>query len=73
MPFLRSFYAAAMGSWALFGPAGYCLYAGVLGTIIYAIFSGIPLIVVAWLGSIIHELVPDVLSMSDFVRRRFGL
>ena len=62
-----------MGSWALFGPPSYCLYAGVLGTITYAVFCGVPILIIAALGAYIHRLVPDVLSMADFVRRRFGL
>ncbi|CAI5932331.1 unnamed protein product [Closterium sp. NIES-64] len=68
-----SFYAGAMGSWALFGPPSYCLYAGTLGMIMYAISAGLPIIIVAWFGAVIHRLVPSVVSMADYVRRRFGL
>ena len=62
-----------MGSWALFSPPSYCLYAGVLGTIMYAVACGMPILIVAFFGGYIHRLVPDVLSFADFVRRRFGL
>ncbi|CAI5499884.1 unnamed protein product [Closterium sp. Naga37s-1] len=68
-----SFYAGAMGSWALFGPPSYCAYAGTLGMIMYSISAGLPIIVVAYFGAVIHRLVPSVVSMADYVRRRFGL
>ncbi|CAI5506165.1 unnamed protein product [Closterium sp. Naga37s-1] len=68
-----SFYAGAMGSWALFGPPSYCSYAGTLGMIMYSISAGLPIIIVAWFGAVIHRLVPSVVSMADYVRRRFGL
>lgn len=61
-----------MGSWALFGPPSYCLYAGALGTIMYAVFAGVPIIVIGYFGSIIHDLVPNVMSIGDFVNRRYG-
>lgn len=68
-----SFYAGAMGSWALFGPPSYGLVAGPLGIIMYSISCGLPILIVAFLGGIIHQLVPTVISMADYVRRRFGL
>ncbi|CAI6008612.1 unnamed protein product [Closterium sp. NIES-65] len=36
----RSFFASAMGSWALFGPPSYCLTAGAMGTLVYAVVRG---------------------------------
>ena len=36
-----SFYAAAMGSWALFSPGSYAYYAGILGLAMYAFASGV--------------------------------
>lgn len=67
-----SFYAGAMGSWALFSPPSYCLYSGVLGTIMYALASGMPVFVVAYFGSLIQNKIPNVMGLSDFVNRRFG-
>ena len=61
-----------MGSWALFGPPSFCLTAGILGTITYALFSGLPILAVALFGSLIQLAAPDVISLGDFVRRRFG-
>lgn len=73
LPLCRAFYAGAMGSWALFGPPAYCLYAGILGLIFYSVSAGIPIIVIGMLGGLVHNLVPNVISFSDFVHRRFGL
>mmetsp|Transcript_1562 Transcript_1562/g.4619 ORF Transcript_1562/g.4619 Transcript_1562/m.4619 type:complete len:552 (+) Transcript_1562:384-2039(+) len=67
-----SFFAAAMGSWTLFGPPSYGYYTGWLGLMMYAISSGFPVLVIAFLGGFVHKLVPNVLSFSDFVQRRFG-
>ncbi|CAI5967022.1 unnamed protein product, partial [Closterium sp. NIES-65] len=69
----RSFFASAMGSWALFGPPSYCLTAGAMGTLVYAVCAGLPVLLVACVGAAVHRLVPNVVSMADYVRRRFGL
>ena len=37
-----SFYAAAMGAWALFSPPSYAYYAGILGLAMYAFAAGTP-------------------------------
>ncbi|CAI5529735.1 unnamed protein product [Closterium sp. Naga37s-1] len=68
-----SFFASAMGSWALFGPPSYCLTAGAMGTLVYAVCAGLPVLLVACVGAAVHRLVPNVVSMADYVRRRFGL
>lgn len=67
-----SFFAGAMGSWTLFSPASYGYYAGWLGLLMYALASGFPILMIAFLGGFVHKLVPNVLSFSDFVQRRFG-
>lgn len=67
-----SFFAAAMGSWTLFSPASYSYYAGILGLAVYAVSSGLPVLMIAFLGGYVHKLVPNVLSFTDFVYRRFG-
>lgn len=61
-----------MGSWVLFGPPSFCLTAGILGTITYALFTGLPILLVAVAGTFIQELAPEVISLGDFVRQRFG-
>lgn len=34
--------------------------------------AGFPVLMIAFLGGYVHSLVPNVLSFTDFVRRRFG-
>ena len=34
--------------------------------------TGFPVLMIAFLGGYVHSLVPNVLSFTDFVRRRFG-
>jgi hypothetical protein len=34
--------------------------------------TGFPVLMIAYLGAYVHKLVPNVLSFTDFVRRRFG-
>jgi Na+/proline symporter len=67
-----SFFAAAMGSWTLFSPGSYGYFAGTLGLAMYAVSSGFPVLMIAFLGGYVHKLVPNVMSFTDFVRRRFG-
>lgn len=38
----------------------------------YSLFSGIPLVLVAYLGTIIKEKFPQALSIGSFARWRFG-
>ncbi|CAI5483272.1 unnamed protein product [Closterium sp. Yama58-4] len=68
-----SFFASAMGSWALFGPPSYCLTAGATGTAVYALCAGLPVLLVACVGAAVQRRVPNVVSMAHYVRRRFGL
>lgn len=34
--------------------------------------AGFPVLIIAFLGGYVHQLVPNVMSFTDFVRRRFG-
>ncbi|KAK9712816.1 hypothetical protein K7432_006888 [Basidiobolus ranarum] len=67
-----SFYAASVGCWTLFGPPSYALDAGIVGLTAYAVATGIPIFIVAFFGNKIQARYPHVLSLSDFVRWRFG-
>lgn len=53
-------------------PSSYASYAGILGLVIYAITSGLPLIMIAAFGGILQERFPDIMSSGDFARARFG-
>lgn len=47
--------------------------AGVLGVVIYALASALPLLSFAWLGSIIRKKCPNGFILTQFVKERFGL
>ncbi|KAK2079580.1 hypothetical protein QBZ16_001975 [Prototheca wickerhamii] len=66
------FYAAAVGAWAVVSPPSYSPYAGVIGCVMYAIATGLPIIMIAFAGGKIQEKVPHVLSLTDFVGWRYG-
>jgi Na+/proline symporter len=61
-----------MGSWALYGPPSYALVAGITGIVFYSLASGIPILVVAFLGDILQKKLPGILSLSDYTYKRFG-
>mmetsp|Transcript_18999 Transcript_18999/g.31074 ORF Transcript_18999/g.31074 Transcript_18999/m.31074 type:complete len:534 (+) Transcript_18999:429-2030(+) len=68
-----SFYASAIGSWVISGPADYAFWSGIVGCAMYAFAAGLPILLVAFLGDSIQTQFPTVLSLSDFVNQRFGL
>ena len=35
--------------------------------------AGLPILIIAFLGSQIHRLVPNICSFTDFTNRRFGM
>ena len=71
-----SFFSASVGAWVLFVPSSFAVDpdtgAGWLGLITYAIFSALPILFIAFTGQIIKRRYPQVLSISDYVRMRFG-
>lgn len=68
-----SFYAGAVGAWVIASPASYASTAGLLGLVFYALSSGLPFIMIAFAGEMIRNKIPHVLSLTDFIRWRFGL
>lgn len=67
-----SFYAGALGSWVITGPASYASYAGLLGLSFYAFASGFPVIIIAFFGKLVQDKVPSASSAADYVNWRFG-
>ncbi|KAI8928060.1 hypothetical protein BC831DRAFT_450236 [Entophlyctis helioformis] len=71
-----SFFAAAMGAWAMYGPAQFvadpAFGAGLVGLISYSFFAGFPLIMVAYMGGYIRKNVPNATSVTSFAYWRFG-
>ncbi|KAJ3128640.1 hypothetical protein HK098_003847 [Nowakowskiella sp. JEL0407] len=67
-----SFYASSMGAWAIFSFPAYLITAGIIGLIFYALACGIPIVIIAHVGSYIQSKYPNILSLGDFVHRRYG-
>jgi SSS family solute:Na+ symporter len=67
-----SFYAGAVGCWAVVAPASYSVYAGYIGLIGYAISTGFPILIIAYAGEFILKGMPSAMSIADFVNWRFG-
>ncbi|KAF6255134.1 hypothetical protein COO60DRAFT_1536931 [Scenedesmus sp. NREL 46B-D3] len=66
-----SFYAGAVGAWVIVAPSQYASFAGIVGLVVYAIASGLPILLIALFGSFMKQL-PHVLSLSDFMGWRYG-
>lgn len=67
-----SFYASAVGSWVLTGPADLAFYSGLISVFAYGFAVGFPPILIAYFGETMQKEYPEILSLSDFVDWRFG-
>ncbi|KAG2497326.1 hypothetical protein HYH03_004490 [Edaphochlamys debaryana] len=67
-----SFFSSAVGAWCITAPPSFAVYAGIVGLVMYAIASGLPVLVIAIFGAYIQAKHPDVCTMPDFVGKRFG-
>ncbi|KAI8599246.1 hypothetical protein EDD21DRAFT_416980 [Dissophora ornata] len=67
-----SFYAQGVGAWVVFSMPAYVVSAGMVGLVFYAISCGLPILIVARVGAVLHRKYPGVLSLGDFVQWRFG-
>ncbi|KAG0300212.1 hypothetical protein BGZ98_009363 [Dissophora globulifera] len=67
-----SFYAQGVGAWVIFSMPAYVASAGMVGLVAYSIACGLPIIIVARVGAVLHRRYPGVLSLGDFVQWRFG-
>ncbi|KAF9919179.1 hypothetical protein BX616_000032 [Lobosporangium transversale] len=67
-----SFYASGVGAWVIFSMPAYVVSAGIIGLIAYSVSCGLPILIVARVGAVLHRKYPGVLSLGDFVQWRFG-
>jgi len=67
-----AFLASGLGSWSLFAPAEVGQFLGILGVIGYAVGGALPFVAYAWLGPKIRDAAPDGVTLTDWVRQRFG-
>uniref|UniRef100_A0A383WE19 Uncharacterized protein n=1 Tax=Tetradesmus obliquus TaxID=3088 RepID=A0A383WE19_TETOB len=67
-----SFYAGAVGSWAIVTPSQYASFAGIIGVVVYAQSCGLPILLIGYFGGQICRDMPHVFSLADFVGWRYG-
>jgi SSS family solute:Na+ symporter len=67
-----AFMASGLGSWILFAPPEVGQAIGILGVLGYAIGGALPFLAYAWLGPKIRAAAPDGVTLTDWVRMRFG-
>ncbi|KAG0340422.1 hypothetical protein BG000_011981 [Podila horticola] len=67
-----SFFASGVGAWVIFAMPAYVVSAGIVGLVAYSVSCGIPIYLVARVGSVLQRKYPNVMSLGDFVQWRFG-
>ena len=65
--------ASALGAWILFGPASAATFGGIGAVIGYSLGASMPLILLYNFGPKIRKEFPNGLSLTQFIRKRFGL
>ncbi len=64
--------ASALGAWILFGPASAATWGGIGAVIGYAIGTAAPMLFLLNFGPKIRREFPNGMSLTEFVKRRFG-
>ncbi len=72
VPLGLSFFASGMGAWILFAPPEVGTFGGFLGIFGYGLAAAGPFILFAVIGPAIRHRVPAGITLTDFVRQRFG-
>ncbi|MCH2441173.1 MAG: hypothetical protein MK169_01820 [Candidatus Thalassarchaeum sp.] len=67
-----SLFASGMGLWLLFGPSEVGYYGGFWEVLGYAISASTPFLLLAYLGPKIRSILPDGVTLADYVRIRLG-
>ena len=67
-----SLVASALGAWILFGPASAATWGGVGAVIGYALGTAAPMLFLLNFGPKIRREFPNGMSLTEFVKRRFG-
>lgn len=44
-----------------------------IGMVVYSVFAGLPLVIVAHMGTIIKSRLPKPMSIASFAHWRFGI
>ncbi len=67
-----AFLASGLGSWILFAPPEVGAQVGILGVVGYAVGGALPFVAYAWIGPRIRAAAPEGVTLTDWVRQRFG-
>ncbi len=65
--------ASALGAWILFGPASAATWGGIGAVIGYALGAATPMLLLYNFGPKIRKEFPKGLTLTEFIRKRFGL
>jgi len=65
--------ASALGAWILFGPASAATWGGIGAVIGYALGASTPMLLLYNFGPKIRKEFPKGLSLTEFIKKRFGL
>ena len=67
-----SLFASGMGIWILFGPSEVGYYGGFWDVVGYALSASTPFLLLAYVGPMIRQQLPDGVTLADYVRMRIG-
>ena len=65
--------ASALGAWILFGPASAATWGGIGAVIGYALGTAAPMLLLYNFGPKIRKEFPNGLTLTEFIKKRFGL
>ena len=67
-----SLFASGMGIWILFGPSEVGYWGGFWDVVGYAVSAATPFLLLAYVGPMIRQKLPDGVTLADYVRMRIG-
>ena len=65
-------FASGMGVWILLGPSEVAYYGGFWDVTGYAVSSMTPFLLLAYIGPMIRDSIPDGITLADYARQRLG-
>ncbi len=67
-----SLFASGMGAWVLLTPSEFAYYGGFWDVTGYAVSSMTPFLLLAYVGPMIRDLIPEGITLADYARHRLG-
>ena len=67
-----SLFASGMGIWILFGPSEVGYWGGFWDVLGYAVSASTPFLLLAYVGPMIRNRLPDGVTLADYVRMKIG-